>query len=646
MGGRMKDAGISFAAVAAMAVLPFVSASAAGVGEDGRVVTDLSGGGWTFDGRPVSVPHTWNAVDGADGIGPKKSESVGAVSYARRRGLYRRSLPNARKDRRYFVRCRGVCQKATVRVNGVEIGRHVGAFTAFAFEATHWMKPSGNVLEIEADNTIDPDVPPRVGDWTMFGGVYRKVELIETGRICIDCVTDGADGVRIDADPDTGVVTAYVSVDGGTNEVQRFAFPDRELWSPENPRLYTLDIAISQGGCTDSIRQSFGFRKAEFREDGFYLNGVKRRIRGVNMHQGAGEPGWAVAEAQFARDVAMVKEMGADGIRTGHYPHAWETYGECDRQGVVVWCEFPNVDWVGATETYRTRAIAGIREMVVQLRNHPSIVTWSIGNEYRVNARLPHDWVKRVLADSAAEMRRLDPSRAVSAATCRPELSEINAIPDVLGFNVYPGWSFRYAAEDTATCIEDALRLTPRATFAISEYGAGGNIDRHDSPDVRSVPKSPSHPEEYQAWCHHFQYAAFKADPRIWGTFVWAMYDIAADGRREGSRFGINDKGLVTYDHKTPKDAFWFYKANWNPEPLLHLVGSRMTETTNGVVSVMAFTNVGDATLYVNGAKVGVKKPDEVNTAIWRGVALSPGANSIKVKAGGISREAVWNLTI
>ncbi len=175
-----------FAFTLAAVILPFVSATAAGTRPAGRVVTDLSGDGWVFDGKPVSVPHTWNAVDGADGIGPKKSESVGAVSYARRRGLYRCSLPDARKGRRYFVRCRGVCQKATVRVNGVEIGRHVGAFTAFTFEATNWMKPSGNVLEIEADNTIDPDVPPRVGDWTMFGGVYRKVELIETGRICID----------------------------------------------------------------------------------------------------------------------------------------------------------------------------------------------------------------------------------------------------------------------------------------------------------------------------------------------------------------------------------------------------------------------------------------------------------------------------
>lgn len=124
------------------------------------------------------------------------------------------------------------------------------------------------------------------------------------------------------------------------------------------------------------------------------------------------------------------------------------------------------------------------------------------------------------------------------------------------------------------------------------------------------------------------------------------LVSAAAAGARPAGRVGINDKGLVAYDHETPKDTFWFYKANWNPEPMLHLVGSRMTETTNGVVSVMAFTNVGDVTLYLNGAKVGAMKPDEVNTAIWRNVTLSPGANSVKVEAGGMSREAIWNLNI
>ena len=113
--------------------------------------------------------------------------------------------------------------------------------------------------------------------------------------------------------------------------------------------------------------------------------------------------------------------------------------------------------------------------------------------------------------------------------------------------------------------------------------------------------------------------------------------------RQEGSRFGLNDKGLVGFDHSTRKDAFFFYKANWNLEPMLHLVGTRMTATTNESVTVMGFSNVGDVTLTLNGVQIGTKSPDSVNTVIWRNVKLIPGANSIRLTAGGIVREVVWN---
>ena len=128
-------------------------------------------------------------------------------------------------------------------------------------------------------------------------------------------------------------------------------------------------------------------------------------------------------------------------------------------------------------------------------------------------------------------------------------------------------------------------------------------------------------------------------------TFVWCMYDFGADARREGIRFGLNDKGLVAYDHETRKDAFWFYKANWTKEPFLHLVGSRMASTTNSAVTVMAFWNgEGAVSLKVNGENRGSLQPDSVNTAIWRDVNLRSGDNEIEVSAGGMSRSAHWRL--
>lgn len=609
---------------------------------DGRVVTDLSGAGWTLDGEAVSVPHTWNAKDGADGIGPRFEDSASALSYVRQRGRYRRELPTVRqKGRRQFVRCLGAAQKATVRVNGMEIGRHVGSYTAFAFETTKCLNPSNNVLEIEVDNFVDPDVQPSGADFTVYGGLYRGVELIETDRVCIDCVTDGADGVVIESDADTGEVVARIAVDGGTNETQRFSFPNRELWSPESPTLYEIAVTVAQGGCTDTVRKTFGFRKAEFREDGFYLNGAKRKIRGVNMHADLDGYGWALPPGQRARDIAMVKEMGADGIRTAHYPHADETYLECDRQGLLAWCEYPNVGMFTPTETYRRNALQGIREMVAQLRHHPSIVVWSVSNEYKTNTTVTTAWVERLLKDFSDEVKRLDPSRPSAAATFQSFQTGPNSITDVLGFNFYPGW-YRRNADEMRETIDDALAVTERKTIGVTEYGAGGNADCHESAEVRNAPLSSFHSEEYQAWVHHFNYEDLKDDPRVWGTFIWLMFDFGADARREGSRFGLNDKGFVAYDHTTRKDAFYFYKANWNQEPMLHLVGSRMTATTNSVVTVMGFSNVGDVTFTLNGKLIGTKNPDCVNTVIWKDVLLTPGANHIRLDAAGLACEADW----
>ncbi len=610
----------------------------------GRETIDLSGEGWTFDGKPVSVPHTWNAEDASDGKGPPSSNSASARSYARRRGVYARRLPGRVDRRRYFVRCEGAAQKAVVRVDGHEIGRHVGSYTAFCFEATPWMSPKGSLLEIEVDNIVDRDVQPVQADFSVYGGLYRGVDLIVTDPVCIDCVTDGADGVRIEPNASTGEVVAYVSVDGGTNEVRRFNFPDRRLWSPEDPQLYEIEVSIDQAGSHDSVRKTFGFRLAEFRDDGFYLNGVKRQMRGVNYHQDCEGMGWAVPAERHAADIAMIKEMGADALRTAHYPHADQTYAACDRQGLLVWCEYPNVNDVGVTETYRRNALTGIREMIAQLRDHPSIVCWSVANEYRTNYVVRIDWLKRLVADFAAAAKALDPSRATAAATCRAFLSDVNMIPDVIGFNFYPGW-YRNEADGMQDTIDAALAQTPRRTIAVTEYGAGGNIDCHASPEVRNRPLAPFHSEEYQAFVHHGNYLSLRDNPRVWGTFVWLMFDFGADARREGSRFGLNDKGLVTFDHKTAKDAFYFYKANWTERPFLHLVGKRMTSLTNGAATVMAFWNgKGPVALKVNGKIVGEATPDAVKTVFWKDVGLKDGENEIEVSAGGFTERAKWKL--
>ena len=610
-----------------------------------RVVTDLSGDGWTLtepDGRSyaVSVPHSWNIEDGCDGKEVLSSERYAKNascmnSYERKRVVYSRPLPDARPGRRYFVKCNGASITATVSVNGQAAGTHLGAFTAFCFEVTDLMKPGENRLEIAVDNFSRDDVAPPVNaDFTMYGGLYRGVQLIQTPAVCIDPVTDGASGVRLFPDPDTGKVRAEIKVLGASDETREFTVPDFRLWSPENPVVYTQRFEIASG---DAVVETFGFRKAEFRPDGFYLNGVKRRIRGVNYHQDREGRGWAVSPAEIAGDVDRMKELGADGLRTAHYPHSDFTYSQCDEKGLVVWCEQPNVNGLRFTDAFRSNCWRQTREMVMQLGNHPSIMCWSIFNELYNKVPMREGEPEAMMEELRDFVAALDPSRPVAAACSFPGKVRLNAVAPVLGFNRYPGW-YGGPADSMPTLIDEICSTNARTTFGMTEYGAGASPNQHGDPLQPCEADSSWHTEEYQAYVHARDYRALISDPRVWGSFVWCLFDYGSDRRLEGEKWGRNDKGLMTFDHATKKDAWYLYAANWSGKPVLHLVGSRTPQgTTNEMLNVLGFSNVGDVELRVNGESIGRRTPDVAKAVLWEKVPLSLGTNHITLVAGGLA---------
>ncbi len=624
------SAGMKMLGLAAAALLALTAVAE-------RSVTDLSGAGWTADGAAVTVPHCWNAVDGQDGPNGQPSvryeTSADAESYARKIVRYARDLPDAKPGRRYFLRFGGASQRAEVWVNGRCLGSHFGAFTAFAFEATAALKPTGNRLEVVVDNTYDADIPPIAADFTVFGGLYRAVTWLETDPICIDPVTDGADGVVLDVDSTTGKVRARVRVLGGQDEVQEFSFPGFQLWSPENPRTYEVKVTIAQQGSTDSVTIPFGFSRHEFRADGYYLNGVKRKLRGVNRHQDRYGKGWAISAADETEDIAIIKEMGADALRTAHYPQTPHLYDLCDREGLITWVEYPCVDFVTTNAAYRLNCRSALREMIAQHRHHPSIFGWSIYNElYNAHVTNQVDLFVGFTREMNAYAHELDATRPTLAASHRlePELLPLNAVTDQLAFNRYPGW---YDERDAKTVFAEMFAKAGRATLGLSEYGVGASIKQHGALRKYVEPGGAWHPEEYQAYRLHDTFRTIQAEERLWGSFVWAMFDFGSDHRTEGDRHGINDKGLVTYDRKVRKDAYYLYQANWTRRPVLHLVGSRMTEVDDAEVDLMVFSNLGKVTLKVNGQVVATRSPDEVCTVLFEAVPLQPGDNLIEVSA-------------
>lgn len=494
---------------------------------------------------------------------------------------YSRSLPDQDPSRRWFLRFEGVSVKATVKVNGREAGRHAGAFTPFTFEISDALKATDNLLEVEVDNRFDPAVAPVAGDFTISGGIYRDVWLISAGRETV--MNDGF-------------------------------FPD-ELARTAKPR-------------------------AEFREDGFYVDGVKTVLRGVNYHQD-GPAGWHLAPDQEEKDLLLIKEMGANAVRTSHYPRSEHFYDLCDRLGLFVWTEIPFVNCFANDPQSRANLLSTAREMVLAHRHHPSIICWGLFNEL-YESYMPDGTAEPVVKELNALVHELDPSRPTVAATDQLEKFELNAISDALGINIYPGWYWGKAC-DLGYHWDVHAGKNGRATCAVSEYGAGGCIDQHRNPaGERPEWDSRFHPEEYQAKFHHDAWNSICANPRLWGAFVWQMFDTRSPTRREGSRDGVNDKGLVTRDRRTPKDAFYFYKANWNPAPMLHLCGTRMTTSTGQYLEITGYSNIpGEVTLRLNGEIVSSIEPDSVKQVQWNEIELRPGPNTISISAGDLTEESI-----
>ena len=621
---------------------------------------------WTCDGKAVRVPHTWNTEDGADGQGAlptDKDNSVAGHGYLHTCKTYATRLPNPKAEKRTFVHCGGASVHATVAVNGRLVGEHRGPQTAFAFEITPFLRASNNILEIAVDNYVDGDTPPLYGDYTVFGGLYRPVTLIETDPVCIDPLQAAGPGFTIETESD-GTVRVAAFVNGATDaEVsyvvngQAFATGIFKVegvrpWSPEEPNLYDLTVKVRKGAWTDSVTRKIGFRTVEFRDDGFYLNGTKRQMRGVNVHQEREGKGWALSEADITEDLEIIRQMGADSIRGTHYPHSQHFYDECDRLGILNVVEFPASSYVKTNELYLTRLKGIIRETVMQCRNHPTVVLWSLYNElYSVwdchrGQMGPKDGML-VATELQRYVKTLDRYHATTCASASVRRADLNRIVDVLGFNSYPGWyhgggESGSCSEDLAKIIDAYLRSGKRTIVGIGEYGGGASVAHHANPFARPEPGDEFHPEENQTDLHVREYGVIKADPRVWGSFVWVMYDFASDNRDEGDRRGINDKGLVTRDRRVRKDAYYFYKANWNPEPMLYLSGKRLVKADTDKVMVRGFSNVGDVTLVLNGKPYGTLTPDAVRTVTWRDVSLARGVNTIELRAGGRTDSCSW----
>jgi beta-galactosidase len=269
-----------------------------------------------------------------------------------------------------------------------------------------------------------------------------------------------------------------------------------------------------------------------------------------------------------------------------------------------------------------------MRELIRQNYNHPSIVFWSIGNEQRVDNAATNS----LLADLAGIVNTEDPDRiSTYASCCVSDTSAVATHAETTAYNKYYGW-YTGTTSGLGPNLDSLHAALPGRPIAVSEYGAGANPTQHALNPPQPPTTGAVHPEEYQALLHESSWKQLQARPYVWGKFVWNMFDFASDSRNEGSQPGINDKGLVTRDRAVRKDAFYLYKVNWNPAPMVYITSRRWTQRTTAATQIKVYSNASSVNLTLNGTSLGAKDGTD-HIFIWTGVTLRAGTNTVTATA-------------
>ena len=534
-------------------------------------------------------------------------------------------------------------------------------------------------------------VIPLLGDFFIHGGLYRGVSIVSVPDQHIDLLDHGGPGVyarTISVGPDRADVqvrtrlrnqaadgrsltlTAELRDSGGrlaasasspvaiaaqsaTDAVLRLPVARPRLWNGrDDPHLYRLSVVLSDGRrLLDRVDQSIGIRTFRFDPDlGFFLNGRHLPLNGVSRHQDWLGKGWALTAADHARDMALIEEIGANTVRQAHYQHAPEWFEEADRAGMVVWAELPFVNKVAfgdrpASPELVANARAQLVELIRQNYNRPSVVTWGIGNEVDIDlafGRLgPRADARPLLADLHRLARTEDPDRPTVIADCCEDTpgDKVGYLPllagtsDLMGYNRYFGWYYG-APRDLGRHLDALHAKHPSIPISVSEYGAGGALSQHVEDPASHVINAGGrpHPEEYQSWVHEQSWPQLAKRRYLWGKWIWNMFDFSSDIRKEGDATDINDKGLVTFDRKVRKDAFFYYKAQWSREPVLHIASRRFVRRTNPAIQIKVYSNADKVALDLNGRALG-EVPCIDRICIASDVRLSPGRNRVTARA-------------
>ena len=573
------------------------------------------------EGEALSLPHSWNAVDGQDG----------GNDYFRGSCLYVKTVKKAElpEGEKYYLEICGANSSADVYVNGNKLAHHDGGYSTWRVNVTDVLQDE-NEIAIVVDNAPNERVYPQTADFTFYGGLYRNVNLIAVPASHFDLDYYGGKGIAVTpvmegknanvtvetyvTDMQEGDELVYTVYDKDEKEIAQvkttekkanFVLENAHLWNGrKDPYLYCCEVELVRGGeAIDAVCTRFGCRSFVIDpERGFILNGEEYPLRGVSRHQDRWGIGNALLPEHHKEDIELICEVGATTIRLAHYQHDQYFYDLCDEKGLVIWAEIPYIS--RHMPEARANTVSQMKELIVQNYNHPSIVVWGLSNEITISGS-SEDLLEnhRILNDLVHEMDKTRLTTIACVSMCKPEEEYVH-IPDVVSYNHYFGW---YGGDTSMNgpWFDNFHAKYPNIPIGVSEYGCEA-LNWHTSD-----PKQGDYTEEYQAYYHEELIKQLFSRKYIWATHVWNMFDFGADARAEGGENGQNHKGLITFDRKYKKDAFYAYKAWLSDDPFVHLCGKRYVDRVEDVTKVTVYSNLPEVELFVNGKSVGKKTSAE-----------------------------------
>ena len=607
--------------------------------------------------RRISLPHTWN-LDALAGQG----------TYHQTTANYSRNIfvPAEWMGKRLFIKFHGVQSVADLFVNGHHVGEHRGGWTAFTFELTkHLEYGKENSLVVVVSNAYQNNVLPTSSEENLYGGIYRDVELIVTEPTTISPLYYGTDGVIVHQNKitDTSVdatVSVYITtlsekacdlaltvraptgdvvlsryikgrIEGNNKPINiPITLEEPLLWYPSEPNLYTITVGIGTHE-EDQVSVTTGFRRIEASADsGLRINGERVPIRGVALHHDRAAIGSALRTRHYDEDLEQIRDIGANAIRSTTAPHAQYLYDRCDEMGMLAWIDMPFTRapylsdvFYYATNSFRDNGLQQLREIILQNYNHPSVVMWGIYSLIWQRGDNVLDYVREL--NSTA--KTLDPSRATVA--CSNQDGDINFITDLIVWQQSLGWE-RGVIDDVKVW-SDKLHTEWSHLCSAVAYGEGGSIDQQTDLPLKSGEIYKRWlPEQWHTSLHEGYAKILNTDEKFWGIWINNMYEFGSVRHNDG----ISRTGLITFDHKDKKDAYYLYRALWNKEqPTLHIAEKRRNVRQDSMQVVKVYSSAAEApTLLVNKEAVTL---NEVAPCIYESdaVPMTP-RTQVVVKAG------------